>query len=480
MRLNAKLLQRRFSAQDQRDFARLSGDANPMHVDAIEARRTLMGAPVVHGVHLVLAALEAICGRRGLDARPMAASARFPRPVLVGERVEFSIANSDAQRAHIEGCVGCDLVLELNVTFGASDPDQAAVPLLAPVPLHESGFDELQHAAGSLPVGIDAALARTLFPCAAANLGLPSLAEVLALTRLVGMRCPGRHSVFGKFEVSFDRSAQPGNLEFRVERADARFSRLEMVVVGARLRGRVRAFLRPPPQRQAAIADVAARIGRDEFAASMALVVGGSRGLGETTAKILAAGGGQVTITYHRGEADAARVAGEIRAWGGRCESVHLDALRPTRTIARIFSGPVHPRTIYYFATPRIFAQRRGFFSRALFQTFIDYYVIGFSALVDAAVEQSAQKLTVFCPSSAALDESVRELTEYCLAKRAGEDLCGFYNRTSEKVMIVSERLPRTKTDQTSTLVDIPAADSLDVMLPIVRHLEGGRMLPEP
>jgi hypothetical protein len=57
------------------------------------------------------------------------------------------------------------------------------------------------------------------------------------------------------------------------------------------------------------------------------------------------------------------------------------------------------------------------------------------------------------------------------MAKRVAEDVCAFYNRLSDKVEIV-ERLPRTKTDQTSTVVKIPAEDSLNVMLPIGRQIE--------
>jgi hypothetical protein len=245
-----------------------------------------------------------------------------------------------------------------------------------------------------------------------------------------------------------------------------------MVVEGARLGGKLRAFFRPPPQAQSGTAEIAAFVGQREFERSVSLVVGGSRGLGETTAKIIAAGGGLAVITYHRGAEDAARVADEIRRWGGRCESAQLNVLRPGTAIRQLFARDRSPRTIYYFATPHIFARRRNFFSRSLFQTFLDYYVVGFSTLIDAAAERSGGKLRFFCPSSVTVDESLREIAEYAMAKRAAEDLCAFYNRFSDRVEIIVERLPRTKTDQTSTLVEIPAEDSVKVMLPIVRRVE--------
>ena len=40
------------------DFACLSGDFNPLHVDAVAARRLQFGGTVCHGVHLVLQAFD--------------------------------------------------------------------------------------------------------------------------------------------------------------------------------------------------------------------------------------------------------------------------------------------------------------------------------------------------------------------------------------------------------------------------------------
>ena len=49
-----------FSMQDQIDFASLSGDYNPIHVSEKESIKTHAGQPIVHGVHLVLWALDAL------------------------------------------------------------------------------------------------------------------------------------------------------------------------------------------------------------------------------------------------------------------------------------------------------------------------------------------------------------------------------------------------------------------------------------
>jgi len=67
---------------------------------------------------------------------------------------------------------------------------------------------------------------------------------------------------------------------------------------------------------QAAVDVVRGAATRDEFGRFRALVIGGSLGLGEIAAKIIAARGGDVWIPYHEGREDAERVNREISIGG--------------------------------------------------------------------------------------------------------------------------------------------------------------------
>ena len=51
---------RQFTLADQWAFAELSGDRNPVHLDMQVARRLLLGGVAVHGIHLVLWALDSL------------------------------------------------------------------------------------------------------------------------------------------------------------------------------------------------------------------------------------------------------------------------------------------------------------------------------------------------------------------------------------------------------------------------------------
>jgi acyl dehydratase len=76
----------RFTPADQRAFARLSGDFNPVHQDPVAARRTIAGEPIVHGVHLLLRALEGHF-ESGRPVSTLAISARFEHPAPIGDAI---------------------------------------------------------------------------------------------------------------------------------------------------------------------------------------------------------------------------------------------------------------------------------------------------------------------------------------------------------------------------------------------------------
>ena len=66
-----------------------------------------------------------------------------------------------------------------------------------------------------------------------------------------------------------------------------------------------------------------------KLAGKMALVTGGSRGIGTAVARRLAADGAAVALTYANGAAQAADVAQSIEDKGGRTVVIHADHADP-------------------------------------------------------------------------------------------------------------------------------------------------------
>ena len=308
------------------------------------------------------------------------------------------------------------------------------------------------------------------FPNAARAWGERRIAAFACCTYLVGMICPGLHSIFGGLSLSAcEEPDERDAIDFRVTVTDPRFRLVRMKISGCGLDGTLESFVRQPPAVQAGVTDVAKRIAPGEFAGTTALVVGGSRGLGELTAKILAAGGARVIVTYAAGRTDAERVQNEINTHGGECEILHYDV--------RASAGPQLmrlanlPTELYYFATPAIFRRKSGVFVQDKFNEFFNFYVTGFYDLCQAVRCRRPHGISVFYPSSIAIEERPAGMTEYAMAKLAGEILCADMMAYGSSIHITIRRLPRMPTDQTATLMQVDAADPIEVMIPIVREV---------
>ncbi len=86
------------SQEEVNEFARLSGDTNPVHVDAAFAATTIFKKPVVHGI-FVASVFSRIMGAKfpGYGSIYLSQTLDFKRPVYPGEtyRVEVKIAEID-------------------------------------------------------------------------------------------------------------------------------------------------------------------------------------------------------------------------------------------------------------------------------------------------------------------------------------------------------------------------------------------------
>jgi NAD(P)-dependent dehydrogenase (short-subunit alcohol dehydrogenase family) len=469
---------RRYDARDQERFAELSGDYNPLHLDPIAARRQIFGEVVVHGMHALLDALETYLAyaRPAAGAALTRLSASFRNPIPLGRTVTTVLVGHDTGEVRLEVRVADVPALSLRATLATDGPGPhpGAVPAAPSEPTRqprERSLVELVEHCGELGLWIDSEAARANFPHSFETLGAATLARLLVLTRLVGMDCPGLRSMFIALDVEFDASVAPSEvLHYRSGKVSEAASFIQVLLESAGLSGKLDTLCRPAPQAQAGLGIVAERVTPGEFAAQRALIVGGSRGLGEVTARILAAGGGQPIISYHQGRDDAEALCNEIRASGATCRSVRCD-ITQSEDIERALDacGDAFSH-IYYFATPPIL-KHRGRFDERIYQRFAAVYVDAFGELCSAALARGCDGLAVFYPSSTIIDEELAGLEEYRAAKLAGEALCERLVRRHPGLRIGVRRLSRVATDQTLTLAGTPAADPLDAMLDIVREM---------
>jgi NAD(P)-dependent dehydrogenase (short-subunit alcohol dehydrogenase family) len=309
-----------------------------------------------------------------------------------------------------------------------------------------------------------------LFPRACHLLGQECVGAIATLSYFVGMVCPGMHSVFSSLNFEACPTLPPENpLVFSVNKYDPRFRLFDIRFTGP-IRGDIKAFLRPPPLQQPTMLDLAKHVTNGEFRGTRALIIGGSRGLGELTAKILATGGASVTLTYATGREDAERIRSEITAAGpNSCQVLKLDfltdAFDATSIPFDIFD------TVYFFATPRIYRKKTGVFDLDSFQEFFDFYIKRFHELCIQLERRTSGKVKVFFPSSVFVSQRPRGMTEYAMVKAAAEVLIEDINNVLSNVNVVSVRLPKLNTDQTNSIAGIASASNVDALLPVIRAL---------
>jgi acyl dehydratase/NAD(P)-dependent dehydrogenase (short-subunit alcohol dehydrogenase family) len=468
---NETLASRSFSLDDQIAFARLSLDWNPMHLDQAFARRTQVGARVVHGIHNLAWAANAVLQRFPLEVANI--RARFLQPLYLDETADVRIRNRSDRGIEFEVVAADSVVAQIKLS---TQPGRFAAGNTTPGPLvpaqlsepADPSFEQLSGLAGAVAAGdADAA---SLFPALAGAIGPAAVKALLATSQIVGMACPGLHSLFAGLDLNCDPSHAPeGALAYAVKKTDARFRSLQVDVSGSGIAGRLDAFARPAPPTQPAMSEISKRVAGNPFAGQRSLIVGGSRGLGEVTAKIVAAGGGRPVITYRDSGQDAERVCAEIRAAGGECEMLPYDALAPaSQQLQKL--GAVN--CAYYFATPKIFQRKSALYQPDKLRRFLGFYADGFYDLCTALARDGAGNLAMFYPSTVAIDEATGATAEYAMAKIAGEILARHVNEFMTGIDVLCRRLPRILTDQTATVGVASAGNALDVMLPIVYEVQ--------
>lgn len=468
------MIYRRFLYDDQIFFAKISGDYNPVHIDKVASRRLIFGQVVVHGIHALLWGLEVWLEKQVQLLHITSFDVRFFGAIGIEDKCSCIWSKRENQidiSIRTEGNIAVKIKLKAEPSINGNNvslPDSFPRMEECANPTKE----ESSNASGAVELSLHRDSLKKIFPKVAGILPVIQVAGILATTRVVGMKCPGLNSIFSALSITFNEDDHKlRNLEYKVSKYDSRLSFLLIKINGPGMTGEIKAFYRPVPQAQESFAGISEKILPQEFKDVKGIIIGGSRGLGEITAKILAAGGAKVCITFNRGIEDARRVKKEINSGGGSVEYMHFDIMDDSTGMeAELFSRREADQ-LYYFATPFITGSKSRVFSDRLFNTFCSYYVTGFKNTVYAVLKARMTLKKIFYPSSVFVDSFPLNMGEYAAAKAAGETLCTFLEEAKPGLIIHKPRLPMVTTDQTAALGPKARENPVPIMIDCIRRL---------
>lgn len=460
--------------EDQISFSNLSQDFNPMHSDEVHARRLMYGEPVAHGINVMILAIQLWSEELNFSFLIKSLKCRFIRPVYLKQKIGFKIKTNESV---IKISILQNEVLKLKIRLETQEGKSKFLPhvnnndisIEAP---ENKKLDELKRFSKTIEYSINKNLAEEVYDKTfIKKIGLGQLAELISYSKIVGMHAPGMNSIFSELNIKSNISNPRKNIEFSVFNIDERFNIINVKSNGPNFSANISAFYRPEMVNQANIESIKYTISPNEFINQRSIVIGGSRGLGEFTAKCLGYGNSELLITYSNGKDDAKKVLSSIKKYNKKVTTRRLDVCNLSRKDLKdlIKFEPTH---IYYYPTPFIFRGIKGKFSKDLYREFKIFYVDAFKIIVNAMTDKNPKsKISFLYPSSVAIDEEPDDMLEYTLAKKNGENLCNLLEKSKDNIKIYKPRLPRMKTDQTVSLSSVNNEDP-DRIIDILRSMK--------
>lgn len=432
---------------DSQFFALLSGDHNPLHTDDEYARRTFYGKKVVHGMELVFAALNRCSFDIGERFVITGISAVFDKPAFCDEKIVLHITNHKTRKEdqrydvlitddqHLSGLAKISFTYEgtsekptADLRHPGDQPHQEVRRMDFDYTPDDLSFDDiLVDRVNCLQLGFGAYHLRDNFVGIRYTMSETQIAELLAITRAIGMKVPGKKALFHSFELN-EKGDGGFCLTSKVDRVKKPLKMIELKLYGPTLKGSAKAsFLpeyRPPALDFKSLGKTNQR----------ALVVAGTGGLGSAMVEALTSSGSEVAFTYRKKSWDQAMVLSKkTGAKAYQCSD------EPNYVMEEF-----QPTHLYFMASPRIFDRAGELFDNKKLFKFTDTYIC---LLEDYLVCSKGCK--VFIPSTEALDTNPNKMYEYIAAKGATEAWCKAFEKNNREFQFIIHRMPRLNTEQT-------------------------------
>ncbi|UTW55882.1 MaoC/PaaZ C-terminal domain-containing protein [Kordiimonas sp. SCSIO 12610] len=452
-------------------FMNISGDTNPIHSDNQFAKSAGFEKRLIHGINSVLNILELISGQNIIDFSSVATcTAAFHKPVFEGDILKIFVEKNKDNSIDISARVGITTCFDITLDYGDhklavcdglifTSTERRKKPILQ-IQSQPKEYEKIH--INIVPSDITKA-----YPSLSSQIGMDRVMSMASISTIVGMYWPGEFSFCSKMAFSFNDSPTK-DINYKIDFNDERLRLTILNVTGSGVTAKVHAFFRPTPIVETAYTEILEKVETEQFANQKALIIGGSKGLGATTAKIIAAGGGTPTITYASSKKSAHAVMNDIIENTGNCDMLPLNVLNQDDVNSIDVS---QYNVVYFFATPQIFTRKTKIFDPKLYQNFASHYCDGLLKVIERFIE-ARKKVIIFNPSTTDIEEKTPGIEEYYLAKQLGEEMLALIaSHHTDNVKIISKRLPKVKTNQTTSILSTATTTTEAVIQPYILEI---------
>lgn len=454
---------KKFTKGESISFAKISGDLNPIHINKNFSKKTISGEPIIHGMHMLSYILNLLFKKKKIIANHLRIS--FLKIILEEEKYNFYYNKKDNQilvtQSHII-FIKLDILISKKEILSKEKQEYVINKRLS-IPKNKS-FNEIKKLKNqSFKNVCDTTMVKKKFPYLFKAYGKINAAEFFNLSYLVGMECPGLHSLFYEANILMQKSTK--KRIYNINNYDERFKLINISIGAKNIQANIKTFLRPAPIFFPAVNKLSLNIKENEFNSIKALIIGGSRGLGSLTAKLIAAGGGEVTLTYNSSKKEAVDLYNEIKEFGSKIKIVKFNIYKSEKL--KLYSKNINQ--CYYYATPKIFSKQNNNFNKNLLNKFLFFYVKIFKKIIKE-LNLISNDCKFFLPSTVAITSIKDEMLEYAIAKLEAEIMISNFSKKIKDKILIS-RLPRVLTDQTNTILNIKTVNSIELTLNTIRNL---------
>lgn len=446
--------------QRQLDFAKLSNDFNPIHVDSLYAWRSMFGKQLVHGIHQVLICLEDLAKNINEKIFISKISAKFEYPAGVNEII--SIDNINFSETYSEYVIKNERGLTLTTIKVNYKKKSFNDVKFKRIDYSMSPLEPTNFAKENLvePLYYDKTFFKELFTYSSFYVSPVNLAVLLASTRIVGMKYPGLNSIYNAFTFEFNENANLSNsIHYSVSDKHITLNMLNIKLDDTFIRGQIKAFIRPVAPKYKTLKELNGLLPVNSFKNQRALIIGGTRGIGLQCLRLLASAGASTMFTYFKNSNEADKIVEEFANESINTNYLQVDVSNLSKESLETIKA-FNPTSIYYFATPKILSNNSNL-DENLLQKFISYYVIGLDKILVSL--KSELKPIIFVPSTVYLDEKPTNLSEYVIAKSASEMFLKLLEKKGYK--IYNPRFPKVSTEQTMSLFKQKTVEPEEVLL---------------